>query len=113
MANAMMTIYPYFDCGDWVFDDAAVGLKREPFVFGVPEMSNEFVRDVPGAKHGYELIFSMNPFPEYQAKLIWLREEYGGNWYSWEQLGQKGWLCPALFKYFDEAPQIIYCRVKE
>ena len=28
------------------------------------------------------------------------------------QLGMQGWLCPALFKYFDAAPQRIYAQFK-
>ena len=47
MANAMMVIYPYRDQGDWVFDDEAAGLKREPFVFGMPEMIDIFVKNIP------------------------------------------------------------------
>ena len=112
MANAMMTIHPYRDQGDWVFDDETAGLKREPFVFGIPEMIDLLVADIPGATEGFKLVFSANPFPGYTADLGWVREEYGGNWYRWERHGLEGWLCPALFKYFDEAPGRIYCRVE-
>lgn len=112
MSNAMMVIYPYRDRGDWVFDDEPAGLVREPFVFGVPEMINRFVADIPGAKHGFKLIFSAKPFPGYQARLIWVREEYEGNWYWWDETEQEGWLCPALFKYFETAPPEIYCRAE-
>jgi hypothetical protein len=112
MSNAMMVIYPYRDRGDWVFDDEPAGLVREPFVFGVPEMINQFTADIPGAKHGFKLIFSAKPFPGYQARLTWVREEYEGNWYSWDEIKQEGWLCPALFKYFETAPPEIYCRAE-
>jgi hypothetical protein len=112
MSNAMMIIYPYRDRGDWVFDDESVGLVREPFVFGVPEMIDRFVADVPGAEHGFKLIFSAKPFPGYQARLSWLREEYEGNWYRLDESEQEGWLCPALFKYFEKVPKEIYCRAE-
>jgi hypothetical protein len=112
IANAMMIIHPYCDRGDWVFDDESVGLVREPFVFGMPEMIDRFVASIPGAKHGFKLIFSAKPFPGHQAKLTWLREEYEGNWYRWNDTDQEGWLCPALFKYFEKAPQEIYCRAE-
>jgi len=108
----MLTIHPYRDQGDWVFDDEAVGLRREPFVFGMPEMIDLFVADIPGADKGFKLIFSGSPFPGYTAELVRLREEYGGHWYRWEQHSLEGWLCPALFKYFDEAPHLIYCRAE-
>ena len=31
-----------------MFDDGAAGLKREPFVFGIPEMIDLFVAGIPG-----------------------------------------------------------------
>jgi hypothetical protein len=112
MPNAMLTIYPYFDRGDWVFDDESVGLKREPFVFGVPEMIDLFVKDIPGAKHGFRLCFSTHPFPGYTAELDWVRGDYEGNWYRWEKHGLEGWLCPAMFKYFEAAPSKVYCKAE-
>jgi hypothetical protein len=112
MPNAMMTVFPYRDRGQWVFDDESVGLKREPFVFGVPEMIDAFVKDIPNARHGFKLYFSAKPFPGYEASLSWLREEYEGNWYRWDSTAQEGWLCPALFKYFDKAPEKIYCKAE-
>jgi hypothetical protein len=36
----------------------------------------------------------------------------GGNWYFSPQFQLEGWLCPALFKYFEAAPQKIYAQVK-
>ncbi|WP_415008584.1 DUF6717 family protein [Aestuariivirga sp.] len=108
----MFVIHPYFDHGDWVFDDEAAGLKREPFVFGMPEMINNFVSGIPGARDGFKLYFSAKPFPGYTAELEWVREEYEGNWYRWPELNAEGWLCPALFKYFPSAPPRIYCRAE-
>ncbi len=45
--NAILIIAPYWYNGTWVFDDEATGLKREPFVAGVPEMMNVLVKDIP------------------------------------------------------------------
>ena len=36
-----------------------------------------------------------------------------GNWYYSADLDAEGWLCPALFKYFDEAPEKIYAQFKQ
>jgi hypothetical protein len=102
--NALSVLFPYQYEGMWVFDDPAVGLVREPFVLGIDEMINRVVANVPNAEKGFRLIFSPTPFPGYAVKLEWRREEYGGNWYFCPQLGIEGWLCPALFKYFDKAP---------
>jgi hypothetical protein len=55
----------------------------------------------------------MNPFPGYQAEMLLLRKEYGGNWYRWESKNMEGWLCPALFKYFTKAPTKLYCKAEK
>lgn len=113
MPNAMLVIYPYRQPeGTWVFDDERVGLAQEPFISGVPEMIDRLVEGIPNAPNGFKLLFSVNPFPGYQAELTWLREEFGGNWYTWQAQGMEGWLCPALFKYFESAPTKIYCKAE-
>ena len=111
MENALMTIQPYWDGATWVFDDPQVGLQREPFVAGVPEIIDRFLERAglpPRAR--FLLIFSARPFPGHHAELEWVREEVGGNWYRWD--GSEGWLCPALFKYFPSAQPRIYCKIK-
>jgi len=110
MANAMMVIHPYRLEGMWVFDDESVGLKREPFVMGVPAMIDALATTIPGADDGFSLIFSAKPFPGFHEELVWVRGEYEGNWYRSARFGAEGWLCPALLKYFDEAPERIYVR---
>ena len=96
--NALRVIHPYKTEGVWVFDDEAVGLVQEPFV--------------SGAKAGFTLIFSDKPFPGHQAAFEWRREEYEGNWYYAPALDMEGWLCPALFKYFEAAPPKLYAQFK-
>ncbi|HEY9875786.1 MAG TPA: DUF6717 family protein [Candidatus Obscuribacterales bacterium] len=113
MANAIMVIYPYRYHETWVFDDAQAGLVREPFVSGVPEMINSLVKNISDADKGFKLLFSGTPFPGYEAELLWLKEEYGGNWYRWQSTNMEGWLCPALFKYFTETPNKIYCKAEK
>lgn len=110
--NAILVIRPYYWEGTWVFDDERVGLVREPFVCGAPEMIDVLVADIPEARKGFRLLFSALPFPGFQAKIVWVREEITGNWYRWEERNLEGWLCPALFKYFDAAPQTIFCKAE-
>lgn len=107
-----MVIAPYWldEAGTWVFDDPATDLKQEPFVEGIPEMINDLVADIPNAHSGFRLLFSAAPFPGHQRKLTRLRQELGGWWYSSEEPEAKGWLCPALLRYFDEAPEEIYVK---
>ena len=108
--NSIMVIVPYWYQGTWVFDDPTVGLVREPFVSGIPEMINLLVKDIPGARDGFRLTFSASPFPGYQQKFEWVREEFGGNYYRMQAPEMEGWLCPALFHYFDHAPKTLYAR---
>jgi hypothetical protein len=108
--NSLGIIAPYKYEGMWVFDDPAVGLTREPFVSGIDTMIDKLVASIPDATSGFRLLFSATPFPGFAVKLVWRRQEYGGNWYHCPQYGVEGWLCPALFKYFDQAPMELYAR---
>jgi hypothetical protein len=112
VANALNVIYPYKCEGVWVFDDARVGLDREPFVEGADAIIEKALdmKDIRGAEKGFRLVFSAGQFPNYDLKFTWLREGEGGNWYRAEDLEMEGWLCPALLKYFDEPPREIYAR---
>jgi len=111
--NALSFLTPYKHEGMWVFDDAAVGLEKEPFVFGIDTMLDRLTAEIPEATKGFTLIFSPTPFPGYAAELDWRREEYGGNWYFCPQYQIEGWLCPALFKYFDAAPKKLYAKAEK
>lgn len=112
--NAINVISPYKHFGMWVFDDARVGLQQEPFVAGADIMIECLVADIPDAANGFVLIFSGTSFPGYQHRLDWLRtDDDGGNWYRWEEFKIEGWLCPALFKYFEEPPKHIYVQAKK
>lgn len=108
--NSILVISPYRYQGTWVFDDDRFGLVREPFVAGVPEMIDVLVADIPNADQGFRLTFSARPFPDFEKKLSWVRGDMDGNYYKLEDPPMEGWLCPALFKYFDEAPAELYVK---
>jgi len=111
LENSIMVIHPYLFNGVWVFDDEATGLVKEPFVSGIPQMINKLVYNIKNAKNGFNLYFSSNEFPDYNAKLTNTGTlEAGGTWYSWEKENMTGWLCPALLKYFKEPPEYIYAK---
>ena len=110
--NTINLIVPYRYEGMWVFDDPRVGLNQEPFVSGADTLIDVLVADIPNAQKGFRLLFSATPFPGYQVKLEWTREEYGGNWYFSPKFKMEGWLCPALFKYFEKAPKEIYVKAE-
>ena len=110
--NSIMIIAPYRHQGTWVFDDASAGLVQEPFVAGVPEMIDELVKDIPDAEKGFRLTFSANPFPGHQKTLSWLRGDSGGNYYRMNEPPMEGWICPAMFKYYEKAPEKLYVRAE-
>lgn len=112
MANSIMVIAPYRYEEMWVFDDPQAGLVQEPFVSGIPQMIDRLVANIPKAEQGFKLIFAQTPFPGYQAQLDWLRPEFGGHWYRWSAEEMEGWLCPALFKYFADAPPQLFCQAE-
>src|SRR5690606_16938668 len=91
------------------FDDPAVGLVREPFVLGIPAMIDRVVADIPNSRNGVRLLFLNRRFPN-ALKLDKLRDEAEGAWYRCDELdGAEGWLCPAMFHYFQRpAPSEIY-----
>ena len=117
-----MTIYPYLLHSDmWVFDDELTGLKEEAFVSGMSEMITRMItmKDIPNAVHGFIMSFDEIPFG-HDVELQWLRADdpdtlMAGNWYRGDIAGQSmdGWLCPALFCYFDQAPMTLFVRADQ
>ena len=110
--NTLIAIYPYKHRGLWVFDDEKAGLVQEPFVSGADQIIDAMTKNIPGAEEGFRLMFSAGPFPGQTAEFDWCREELGGNWYYNPELDMEGWLCPALFKYFEEAPKKLYAKIE-
>jgi hypothetical protein len=110
--NSIRAIHPYRHEGIWVFDDPAVGLVQEPFVSGADDIIDRMTAETPHADKGVTLLFSPRPFPGCQHELVRGREEMHGTWYGSEEFGLEGWLCPALFKYFESAPERLYVQVK-
>ncbi len=122
--NEILVLAPYHDSGCWMFDDPSVGLQREPFVAGMTELIDDLVADIPDARGGFCLQFSSSPFPGYQRQLRRLHEAWEGHWYgvvegprTVDDHGEiegvtTGWLCPALFRYFETAPDRLYVAAK-
>ena len=116
----VMTLYPYWTGRCWVFDDPATNLAREAFVMGISEMISRVVaiKGIPRPEAGFALSFAAAPFAGHDVVVDGQRpgdhadEENAGNWYAGDVAGawMEGWLCPALFKYFDEAPQRLFVR---
>ena len=118
--NAINIIKPYKWEGMWVFDDENVNLHREPFVAGIPEIIEAILysKKIDG-ENGFLMLFSDAEFKGADIMVEWTRFEGGGDIYKltdWE-FGKdfphmEGWLCPALRKYYKDAPKNIYIQVK-
>jgi hypothetical protein len=107
MSNAIYSIRPSWEKGVLAFDDPARGLRREPFV----AHADTFLRYLSGGKQEFTLLFSDSPFPGHQVRVDRFKEEFGGNWYECRELGFRGWLCPALYRYYETAPESLYLQV--
>jgi hypothetical protein len=112
--TCVRSIMPYRLHGQWVFDDKSVGLQAEAFVCGMSEILDQLLRDSgidpKKVRNGFRLTYSPIPFPSHVYAIHWSHAEAGGNVYTCPQNGMIGWLCPALYKYFDKAPERIYFR---
>lgn len=110
--NSINIIKPYKYLDMWVFDDEKVGLLQEPFVSGADTLIDKATKSIPNAENGFILIFSKDYFPDTDLCLEWQRSDNAGNWYYSKEFDMEGWLCPALFKYFTDAPKNLYIKVK-
>lgn len=111
--NTLMQIYPYRTRSGWSFDDEEKGLKGEPFVAGIPKIIDQFV---PKDQKTCTITFSGQEFPGAQGHLERAGDSgsvHGGTDYMLAIGGRQmvGWLCPALFKYFDEAPEELWFQI--
>ena len=78
--NALSVIFPYRLEGVWVFDDAATGLVREPFISGADNILDALTENIPDAANGFKIIFSARPFPGYTARFVIGIAGQSGKW---------------------------------
>ena len=104
MNNTIMYLTIERDGPLWKFTDPSRDLYDEPFVGGVPEIFNALVE--PDRNTAY-LVFSSNGFPGSLSADL-LSREHDGAWYQVKESGQKGWLCPALLKYYPDPPKTLH-----
>ena len=115
--NALLRIAPYWHNDTWAFDDAAHGLVAEPFVCGAERIIDRVLVEAgielaEARRRGIRLTFSAGPFPGAHAVARRGRPDLGGTWYRLGEPAMEGWLCPALFHYFAEAPERLYVRAE-
>jgi hypothetical protein len=105
--NSIMTLSPYrIGAGNFAFDDPVTGLSREPFIGGANYHLDRF------AKSGNSCVisFSANKIPDYDVKLTLqdTDKNEGSNYI--DEDNRNIWLCPAFFKYFEQAPKEFYVK---
>ena len=116
--NSVFVLYPYKEGNVWAFDDEATGLMREAFIAGADDVIEFMVKGIPKAHKGFALIFSPTPFPGHTVVLerenVKLKrgEVDIGTTYWCEAAQKHAWLCPALFRYFDKAADMLYAQAK-
>lgn len=110
--NSINIIKPYKYLDMWVFDDEKLGLLQEPFISGADTLIDKATESIPNAENGFILIFSKDYIPDTDICLEWRRADNAGNWYYSKEFNIEGWLCPALLKYFPNAPKNLYVKVK-
>jgi hypothetical protein len=106
------SIRPYRWNGQWVFDDPAVDLEREPFVEGADQMIDVATAHIPNADSGFLAVFSDDSFPDARIILDLVRRDRGGGIYRWAEHNMEGWLCQELLRYFSEPPSRLYIQVR-
>ena len=108
--NSLFIIFPYKLGTTWVFDDAARGLKQEPFVGDV----NKIIDLEVGEATKISVTFSDMNFPGANFELVKTdkQESLGGTWYLSPKYLIEGWLCPALLKFFSTPPPKIFIKTE-
>lgn len=110
MKNSIFSIDVYKEGVMWAFDDARVGLKKEPFVAG----ADTLIDKLAGKKKKITLIFSDKPFPSatLQVERTSKPGKIVGTDYYCNQLDHTLWLCPALNLYYPKSPKRLYIEYK-
>jgi len=110
--QGILTIRPYRWQGDWVIDDARVGLAQAPCAAAGGLLDAAIAAKGLGhADDGFLLWFSAHPFPGYDVHLHTIGVGDSGPVFTWTEAGRTGHLCAALLHYFPTAPQDLYVRL--
>ncbi|MBK8916329.1 MAG: hypothetical protein IPM64_17330 [Phycisphaerales bacterium] len=90
--------------GVWAFNDSTRGLRAEPFV----GETNRAIDRHAGGRDMVTILFSGGPIPGSQLRLDRISADAHGSWWTPSDGGEQCWLCPALYQYFDSAPESIH-----
>jgi hypothetical protein len=113
MVKFVLTLYRDARDGLWKFDDERYGLRAEPLVDSATKLIDKLLKTA--RCNLCTVLVSNERVSKRQTRFEWLcATEPTGNVYVLPATGESGWLCPALFHYFDQAPQalFVYARAK-
>ena len=121
--NSVMTIHPYIYHDQWVFDDETRGLNKEAFVAGADNIMDLLYMSAHGATEAmipagaqFSIRFSASSFKGYQYRFDQtdFNHDEGHPWHEYTEHhhGIKGWLCPSLLDFFENAPAHIYVEAQ-
>ena len=100
----MFSVIIYKIADDWFMDDVAKEIVMEPLILGMPEIIEHIVgKDI----HRFTANFSHSTSGDQQV-LVRREPENDSYWYELKGTSMRGWLCPVLFCYFEEAPPNVY-----
>ena len=113
--NAIFTLTFYRYQGQWVFDDDRRDIFVEPLVCGADEVFDVISgRCEDDGINRCTVNFSSSPIPGFALHATYLGPEFGGSRYSTPDMKLdtpfEFWLCPAIFAYFECAPQDLYVQ---
>lgn len=118
--NSIFPLYAYRHHGMWVFDDEATGLVKEPFVSGADILFDHMAgRHLDGTNTEVSIAFSTTPMPGYDVSFTLTGADgHDGHYYKVtefvgdeDMVGFPFWLCPALLKYYPQAPKNVYIKI--
>ncbi len=117
MKNSIFILQPTRNrYGIWAFDDINTGLVQEPFVGDTNILIDNMVLEagytLEEASKGIALLFSPDPFQGHQSEIYLIETTPYGSTYGNDKWDIEPWLCPALYKYFPQAPQRLFSQVK-
>lgn len=111
--NQVNVIHPYRSKnGIWAFDDEEVGLEGEPFVGEI----NTMIDILTSGANGCTVYLSKDTLPSETGVLT--KQPFNDEtlldegWYGLKGTEMKGWLCPALLKYFSSYPDEIHFKIE-
>lgn len=115
MPNAINVIHPYRSEGMLVFDDERKDLAREPFVGNADNILKGIATYYLGLfPKKFTVLFSgPEPHVGFQESATIVGPDSGGHVYVHDRSQESFWLCPALLRYFDEAPERLFITIRE